>query len=230
MISSDGLGPSIGPYRLRNPVVLAPMAGVTDAPFRACAGVLAWAMWSPRWCLQTPACERRENLRCAAAPLKPAVRTAFRSPVVIPPAWPRRLGSTLRKGRRSSTSTWGAPQKKVCNKAAGSALLKDEGLVAEILKATVAAVSVPVTLKIRTGWSPEHRNGVRVARLAEDAGIAALAVHGRTPEPIAFSARRSTTPSPRLLKPCRFLSLRTATFARQKKRFRCLGIPTRPAS
>ncbi|MEE4465577.1 tRNA-dihydrouridine synthase, partial [Azotobacter chroococcum] len=74
----------------------------------------------------------------------------------------------------------GCPAKKVCNKAAGSALMKNEALVAEILQAVVAAVEVPVTLKIRTGWDHANRNGVSVARLAEQAGIAALAVHGRT--------------------------------------------------
>lgn len=74
----------------------------------------------------------------------------------------------------------GCPAKKVCKKAAGSALLKDEQLVTDILTAVVAAVDVPVTLKIRTGWSPEQKNGVTIARIAEDCGIAALAVHGRT--------------------------------------------------
>ena len=74
----------------------------------------------------------------------------------------------------------GCPAKKVCNKAAGSALLQDEDLVKRILEAVVAAVDVPVTLKIRTGWDREHRNGVRIAELAEQAGIQALAVHGRT--------------------------------------------------
>ncbi len=74
----------------------------------------------------------------------------------------------------------GCPAKKVCNKAAGSALLKDEKLVATILESVVAAVDVPVTLKIRTGWSPDQRNGLTIARIAEAAGIQALAVHGRT--------------------------------------------------
>ena len=74
----------------------------------------------------------------------------------------------------------GCPAKKVCNKAAGSALLKDEALVQEILTTVVKAVQVPVTLKIRTGWDPLHRNGVQVARMAEDCGVQALAVHGRT--------------------------------------------------
>ena len=74
----------------------------------------------------------------------------------------------------------GCPAKKVCNKAAGSALMKDEALVKEILMAVVTAVDIPVTLKIRTGWSPDQRNGVTIARIAEDCGIQALAVHGRT--------------------------------------------------
>ncbi|RBL65989.1 tRNA dihydrouridine synthase DusB, partial [Pseudomonas sp. MWU13-2625] len=74
----------------------------------------------------------------------------------------------------------GCPAKKVCNKAAGSALLKDEALVNEILQAVVAAVDVPVTLKIRTGWDRENKNGLTVAKIAEQAGITALAVHGRT--------------------------------------------------
>ncbi|MFP3520385.1 tRNA-dihydrouridine synthase, partial [Pseudomonas sp. SIMBA_077] len=74
----------------------------------------------------------------------------------------------------------GCPAKKVCNKAAGSALLKDEALVNEILQAVVAAVDVPVTLKIRTGWDRENKNGLPVAKIAEQAGITALAVHGRT--------------------------------------------------
>lgn len=74
----------------------------------------------------------------------------------------------------------GCPAKKVCNKAAGSALMKDEGLVKEILQAVVESVSVPVSLKIRTGWDPDHKNGPRIARIAEDAGIVSLAVHGRT--------------------------------------------------
>jgi len=81
---------------------------------------------------------------------------------------------------KSSTSTWGAPRKKVCNAWAGSALLQDETLVARIASAVVTAVDVPVTLKIRTGWNSANRNGVSIARIAEDCGIQALAVHGRT--------------------------------------------------
>ncbi len=86
----------------------------------------------------------------------------------------------VERGAQIIDINMGCPAKKVCKKAAGSALLKDEALVSEILQAVVAAVDVPVTLKIRTGWSPEQRNGVSIARIAEDSGISALAVHGRT--------------------------------------------------
>ena len=89
----------------------------------------------------------------------------------------------------------GCPAKKVCNKAAGSALMKDEALVKEILTAVVGAVDIPVTLKIRTGWSPEQRNGMTIARLAEDCGIQALAVHGRTRN-CMYKGKQNTTPLP----------------------------------
>lgn len=86
----------------------------------------------------------------------------------------------VERGAQIIDINMGCPAKKVCKKAAGSALLKDEPLVADILTAVTEAVDVPVTLKIRTGWSPDHRNGVTIAKMAEDIGIAALAVHGRT--------------------------------------------------
>ena len=86
----------------------------------------------------------------------------------------------VERGAQIIDINMGCPAKKVCKKAAGSALLKDEPLVADILTAVTEAVDVPVTLKIRTGWSPDHRNGVTIAKMAQDIGIAALAVHGRT--------------------------------------------------
>jgi tRNA-dihydrouridine synthase B len=86
----------------------------------------------------------------------------------------------VERGAQIIDINMGCPAKKVCKKAAGSALLKDQTLVTQILQAVVNAVDVPVTLKIRTGWSPEQRNGLDIARIAEDSGIAALAVHGRT--------------------------------------------------
>ena len=86
----------------------------------------------------------------------------------------------VERGAQIVDINMGCPAKKVCSRAAGSALLQDEALVADILRAVVAAVAAPVTLKIRTGWDPEHRNGVEIARIAEDCGIQSLAVHGRT--------------------------------------------------
>ena len=94
--------------------------------------------------------------------------------------WPPRRARNVALGAQIIDINMGCPAKKVCNKAAGSALMKDERLVAEILAAVVAAVDVPVTLKIRTGWDRQNKNGLSVARIAEQAGIAALAVHGRT--------------------------------------------------
>jgi tRNA-dihydrouridine synthase B len=88
--------------------------------------------------------------------------------------------ANMRRGAQIIDINMGCPAKKVCKRAAGSALLRDEKLVAEILEAVVESVSIPVTLKIRTGWCTDSRNGVAVARMAEDLGIAALAVHGRT--------------------------------------------------
>jgi tRNA-dihydrouridine synthase B len=88
--------------------------------------------------------------------------------------------ANMRRGAQIIDINMGCPAKKVCNRFAGSALLQDELLVADILRAVVAAVSVPVTLKIRTGWDPQNRNGVRIARIAEDCGVQSLAVHGRT--------------------------------------------------
>ena len=132
----------IGPYTLPNRLILAPMAGVTDRPFRQLCRRLGAGM---------------------------VVSEMVTSDVRL---W------NSRKSRLRLIH--GCPAKKVCNKAAGSALLRDEALVAEILDAVVRAVDVPVTLKIRTGWDRYNRNGVTVAKLAEQAGIQALAVHGRT--------------------------------------------------
>ena len=114
----------------------------------------------------------------------------------------------------------GCPAKKVCNKAAGSALMRDERLVADILEAVVAAVDVPVTLKIRTGWDRQNKNGATIARIAEQSGIAALAVHG-APAPTCIPARPNTTPSPPSSRRCRFRCLPTATSIRRIRRPGC---------
>lgn len=170
----------IGPYLLPGRTVLAPMAGVTDLPFRQLcrrlgAGLVVAEMLtanSDLW--HTPKSQRRRVHLDEPAPR--SVQVAGAEPALLAQA--ARLN--VAAGAQLIDINMGCPAKKVCNKAAGSALLRDEALVADILRAVVAAVDVPVTLKIRTGWSPAERNGVRIARLAEDCGIAALAVHGRT--------------------------------------------------
>jgi tRNA-dihydrouridine synthase B len=170
----------IGPYRLANNLVLAPMAGVTDRPFRELcrrlgAGLAVAEMLTSDARLWDSAKSR--------ARMDHSGELAPRS-VQIAGADPEQMAQAavlnVERGAEILDINMGCPAKKVCNRAAGSALLRDEGLVAEILTAVVGAVSVPVTLKIRTGWDAEHRNAPRIARLAEEAGIAALAVHGRT--------------------------------------------------
>jgi tRNA-dihydrouridine synthase B len=170
----------IGPYKLENPVALAPMAGVTDLPFRRLcrrlgAGLVVSEMitsdtrlWNSR--------KTRHRMQHAEECEPRSVQIAGAEPAMMAEAARRNVES----GAQIIDINMGCPAKKVCRKAAGSALLKDERLVREILTAVVDSVSVPVTLKIRTGWSPTYRNGVAIARMAEDAGIAALAVHGRT--------------------------------------------------
>ncbi|MEK7322768.1 MAG: tRNA dihydrouridine synthase DusB [Pseudomonadota bacterium] len=170
----------IGPYSLANNVILAPMAGVTDRPFRQLckelgAGMAVSEMVSANSLLWgSVKTQRRIN---HAGEMEP------RS-VQIAGADPRMMADAARlnadHGAQIIDINMGCPAKKVCNVMAGSALLQHEALVARILEAVVKAVNVPVTLKIRTGWDPDHRNGVTIARIAEQSGIQALAVHGRT--------------------------------------------------
>jgi tRNA-dihydrouridine synthase B len=170
----------IGPYTLANAFVLAPMAGVTDAPFRRLcrrfgAGMTTSEMTTADTSLwQTAKSRFRLDLDLDAVPV--AVQIAGSEPGQLAAA----AVACVARGAQIIDINMGCPAKKVCNKLAGSALLQDVKLVAEILTSVVNAVSVPVTVKIRTGWDPDHRNAVDVARIAEDAGVAAIAVHGRT--------------------------------------------------
>ena len=170
----------IGPYTLPNRLILAPMAGVTDQPFRQLcrrmgAGLVVSEMvtsdvrlWNSR--------KSRLRMQHDGEPEPRSVQIAGGDPEMLAEAAIR----NVELGAQIIDINMGCPAKKVCNKAAGSALMKDERLVAQILEAVVAAVDVPVTLKIRTGWDRENRNGLAVAKIAERSGIAALAVHGRT--------------------------------------------------
>lgn len=170
----------IGPYTLPSPFVLAPMAGVTDAPFRRIcrhfgAGMTTTEMTTADTSLwPTPKSRHRLDLDLDAEPV--AVQIAGSEPDQMALA----ARACVERGAQIIDINMGCPAKKVCKKQAGSALLKDEKLVASILTSVVKAVDVPVTLKIRTGWDTEHRNAEKIARIAQDSGIQSLAVHGRT--------------------------------------------------
>jgi len=170
---------TIGDYELPNQVILAPMAGVTDQPFRQLCRRLGagWvvgemvtadpSLWHTR--------KSQQRMNHVGEPSPRVVQIAGGDAEMLAQA--ARLNAEL--GAQVIDINMGCPAKKVCNKAAGSALLRDERLVAQILDAVVEAVDIPVTLKIRTGWCAESNNGLTIARLAESAGIQALAVHGR---------------------------------------------------
>ena len=170
----------IGNFLIDPPVVLAPMAGVTDKPFRQLckrlgAGLAVSEMTTadPRLWHTTKSQRRTDH---SGEPDPVSVQIAGYDPQMLADA--ARYNVDL--GAQLIDINMGCPAKKVCNVYSGSALLQDEALVARIVEAVVKAVAVPVTLKIRTGWNRDNRNGVRIARIAEAAGIAALAVHGRT--------------------------------------------------
>ena len=172
--------PRIGPYTLPNRLILAPMAGVTDRPFRQLcrrlgAGLVVSEMVTSDVRLWN---SRKSSLRLlhAGDPEPRSVQIAGGDPQMMAEA----ARKNVELGAQIIDINMGCPAKKVCNKAAGSALMRDEPLVREILEAVVGAVDVPVTLKIRTGWDRQNKNGITVAKIAEDAGISALSVHGRT--------------------------------------------------
>ena len=170
----------IGPHPIEPKVILAPMAGVTDKPFRQLckrlvAGLAVSEMttsdprfWNTR--------KSRTRMDHDGEPDPVSVQIAGTVPAVMAEAAKHNAGH----GAQVIDINMGCPAKKVCNAWAGSALMQDEALVARILEAVVNAVEVPVTLKIRTGWDACHRNAPAIARIAQDSGIAALAVHGRT--------------------------------------------------
>ncbi|PPK53659.1 tRNA dihydrouridine synthase DusB [Marinobacter persicus] len=170
----------IGPYTLPNPLIVAPMAGVTDRPFRLlCRKMGAGLAVSEMVIADSKLWHTRKSqtrLNHQGEPEPRSVQIAGGDPAMLADA--ARQNAAF--GAQIIDINMGCPAKKVCNKAAGSALMKDEALVREILETVVKAVDIPVTLKMRTGWDREHRNAPVIARMAEDAGIQAIAVHGRT--------------------------------------------------
>lgn len=170
----------IGPYELKNNLIVAPMAGVTDRPFRMLckrmgAGHAVSEMITSNALLWgTEKTRRRVNHAGEIAPVSVQIAGA------IPEQMAEAARFNVDHGAQIIDINMGCPAKKVCNVMAGSALLQDEPLVRRILDAVVRAVDVPVTLKTRLGWNPDNRNIGRIARLAEECGIQALAIHGRT--------------------------------------------------
>ena len=170
----------IGPHLLDSPVIAAPMAGVTDQPFRNFCRKLGAALavsemvTSNTKLWKSKKTQFRLNHIGEDAPR--AVQIAGTDPLQMAEA--AKLNADL--GAEIIDINMGCPAKKVCKAAAGSALLRDEPLVASILHTVVTSVDIPVTLKIRTGWSEESKNAIQIAKIAEEHGIQALTIHGRT--------------------------------------------------
>ncbi len=170
----------IGPHAIEPRVILAPMAGVTDKPFRLLVKRLGAGLAVSEMTISDPRFwdtrKSRTRMDHAGEPDPISVQIAGTDPAALAEA----ARFNVDHGARIIDINMGCPAKKVCNVLAGSALLRDPRLVARIVEAVVNAVDVPVTLKIRTGWDAEHNNAAEIARIAEDAGIQALAIHGRT--------------------------------------------------
>ena len=171
---------SIGPYQIQRKTVLAPMAGVTDLPFRQLCREMGAGLAVSEMVAADPSTwsSQKSKLRIQFAdePAPRSVQIAGYDPLMMAEA----ARFNVQQGAEIIDINMGCPAKKVLKKAAGSALLQHPDLVRDILHAVVESVDVPVTLKIRTGWDRQNRNALTIAKIAEDAGVAALAIHGRT--------------------------------------------------
>ncbi len=174
------MGIFLGPVRLDDPVILAPMSGVTDQPFRKIVRGLGAGL------VVSEMIASQEMVRAARASLRSSTDCAEEYPMAVQLAGhdPETMAEAARlnvdRGAAIIDINFGCPVKKVVNKLAGSALMRDERLAGRILSATVRAVNVPVTLKMRTGWDDDSRNAPELARIAESSGIRMITVHGRT--------------------------------------------------
>ena len=170
----------IGPYTIEPNVILAPMAGVTDKPFRVLCKRLGAGLCVSEMTTSDPrfwgTAKSRHRMDHAGEPAPVSVQIAGTVPSILADA----ARYNVDHGAQIIDINMGCPAKKVCNAWAGSALMREPALVADILEAVVNSVDVPATLKIRTGWAADQKNALAIARIAEAAGIAALAVHGRT--------------------------------------------------
>ncbi|NOQ15049.1 MAG: tRNA dihydrouridine synthase DusB [Methyloprofundus sp.] len=170
----------IGPYQLNNNLILAPMAGITDRPFRNLCKQFGAGLAVSEMVASNPALRKHKRTLLKA---DHSGEIGIRSVQILgtnPEQMAEAAQFNEQRGAQIIDINMGCPAKKVCSVAAGSALLRDEALVKNILDTVVKSVNIPVSLKIRTGWDKHSRNAVNIARLAEQAGIAALTVHGRT--------------------------------------------------
>ena len=170
----------LGPHTIAPALVLAPMAGVTDKPFRMLARRMGAGLAPSEMLTADPGLwdtpKSRARMDHVGEPGPISVQIAGYDPAMLANA----ARHNVAHGADIIDINMGCPAKKVCKRDAGSALMQDEALVGQILRAVVEAVEVPVTLKMRTGWDASHKNAVTIAGIAQDAGIAAVAVHGRT--------------------------------------------------
>ncbi len=170
----------IGPHKLKNNLILAPMAGITDRPFRELCRQFGVGLAVSEMVASNPALQKH---RRTLLKTDYTGESGLRS-VQILGTNPQQMADAAllnqQRGAQIIDINMGCPAKKVCSVAAGSALLRNEILVKQILDAVVNTVDIPVTLKIRTGWDPENKNALSIAQIAEQAGIAALTIHGRT--------------------------------------------------
>lgn len=178
---SDEFSPlKIGALTIKNPLILAPMAGITDAPFRALCRRFGATLTVSEMVTSNPQLQSDRKTRLRTRPTAVdgihAVQILGNEPTAMAEA--ARLN--VAQGATLIDINMGCPAKKVCRKAAGSALMRETRLVTQILESVVRSVEVPVTLKIRTGWDPQNRNALEIAKIAESSGIQALTIHGRT--------------------------------------------------
>ncbi len=170
----------IGPYKLKNKLILAPMAGITDRPFRELCRQMGAGLAVSEMVASNPALQKHKRTLLKT---DHTGESGLRSVQILGTDPQQMADAALLNQQRGADIidiNMGCPAKKVCSVAAGSALLKNELLVRKILDAVVKSVDIPVTLKIRTGWDKQNTNAVNIAQIAEQSGIAALTIHGRT--------------------------------------------------
>ena len=170
----------IGQYAIKNRIFLAPMAGITDQPFRRLCSQFGAGLTFSEMMSTNPDVWHTEKSRLRLAHHHEIGINAVQIAGTDPTEMASAAQINVEYGADIIDINMGCPAKKVNKKMAGSALLREPDLVARIFEAVVNAVDVPVTLKIRTGWDPENRNCLEIAQIAEQAGIAALSIHGRT--------------------------------------------------